>query len=624
MRARTAGLSALLATLALFAGQGAQAHAQSLRAVWELAPALAPPPPPGVAPSPYPALPLGPVGDIEFRAPNRGVLITAGSPGGTPVPMGIYAYNGVAWHQLATECGGTDGRIAWAGPEEFWTISDQRAGQVLANGSSAALADVSLCHFQNGQIVGSYAMPLGEVDSYLPMDAAACSSPNDCWFAGGLGEYPNSGSFHLHWDGQSVTALYDSDAHDDHAVTSMTAYEGTLYEGVKLAGTDEFGGVSAVQTPLLHTLEASANSTFSDVFLKSSPVCAGGLCSALPEYGADDPQTQSGLLLSSDGGLSSNPPAQTQMWAAEWPLEGFSDSESAEPIILRCGSDSTYGQSAATSDCDSNVWTQAPANLLAAGQQLTDIAAEPGADAAWVTLHSRDGKAHVERIVASEQPGKQTIEGSAQQVLGLGGELSTEGDRGNASAISCPATEDCWLATDQGWLYHLTAPGSTLPEDTDPNFQGIITFRPSDNGQPQLIADVAPPDDSLANQQPPLPPASAPTAPSGSYTTEQLVKHMHSHLAHRDTLALSFTLAAKAHVQLLATRKGRLVAHTARQTLKAGRHTLMLQLNVHSWPTKLNLRATPLKPLPRVPVTGGGGGSGGAPKAPDSSNTVGT
>ncbi len=623
MSVRALGLGALLATLALLLGPLAPAHADSTHPVWEFAPALAPPPPPGVAPSPYPTLPLGPVGDIEFWTPNRGLLITAGSPGGTPVKMGVYAYNGVDWHQLSTECGGTDGRIAWAGPEEFWTIADQRAGQVLANGSSAALADVSLCHFQNGQVVGSYAMPLGTPTSYLPMDAAACLSSSECWFAGNLGEYPNSGSFHLHWNGQTVTAVYDSDPHDDHAVTSMAGYEGTLYEGVQLAGTDEFGGLGAAQTPLLHTIEASVNSTFSDVFLKSSPTCTGGLCPSLPEYGTDDPDALSGLRLSSDGGLSGDPPAQTQMWAAAWPLEGFSDYASAEPIVLHCGSDSTYGESEATEDCDSNVWAQAPSTLLPAGQQLTDIAVEPGGDSAWVTLRSHDGRAHLARIVASEQPGEQTMQIGEQATLGLGGELAEDGDRGNATVISCPAANDCWLATDQGWLYHLTIPGSTLPEDTDPNFQGIITYRPPDHGIPQLIADVAPPDDSLANQPPPLPPLPPPTTPAATYTTKQLVTNVHSRLIHRFTLALSFTLAAQAHVQLVATRKGQLVAHTARETLKGGRHTLMLRLNAHRWPTKLNLRANPLKPLPRIPVTGSGE-SPGAPKAPVSANNIST
>jgi hypothetical protein len=608
----------LLVALAL-TGPTAPARASGGEGSWQFAPALAPQPAPGVQASPYP-VPLGTVGDIEFWAPNRGLLISGGNPGAQPVPAGVYAYNGVAWHQLSTVCGGAGGRIAWAGPDEFWTIADQRGGQV-GNGVAGQLGNVSLCHFQNGQVVGSYALPLAQPSSYLPMDAAACLSPANCWFAGALGRYPNVGSFHLHWDGQNVTVLYDANLHDGHAVTSMAGYRGTLYEGVQLTGTDEFGGITPAQTPVLHTI--NANESFSDVLLAGQPECSG-LCPSLPQYGADNPQTLSGLTLSSDGGLSANPPAQTQLWALASPLSGFSGSATAEPVLLHCSNDSTYGESATTHDCGSDVWTQAPSNLFSPGQQLSGVASEPGADAAWIALRpigANDEKAHLVRVTASEQPGKQTIQISAQETLGVGGTLGEVGNRGNAAALSCPASNDCWLATDQGWLYHYTN-GVALAQDTDPNFNGVITNRPPDAGIPQLIADIPPPDDSLANQQPPAPPP-PPAAPTVSYTTKQLLTHMHSHLVHRYTLELTFTLTVKARVQLLASRHGRSVARTARGTLKAGKRRLLLRLNPRRWPTKLDLHATPLAPLPRVPASGAGNGSSSVP-APSSSDNIST
>jgi hypothetical protein len=309
------------------------------------------------------------------------------------------------------------------------------------------------------------------------------------------------------------------------------------------------------------------------------------------------------------------------MWAAEWPLLGFSGSESAEPVILRCGSDSTYGESEARDDCDSNVWTQAPANLFRAGQQLVDIAAEPGADAAWVTLRSSDGRAHLARIVASEQPGQQTIQIGEEDLLGHGYGLSEDGNLGNATVISCPASNDCWLATDQGWLYHLTVPGSTLPEDTDPNFQGVITNRPPDSGIPQLIADVAPPDDSLANQQPPLPPPAPTVQTPTTLTRKPLVTDLSSHVVHRYILELSFKLTVKARVQLLASHKRRRVAQTALKTLKAGKHTLTLRLNPLSWPNKLDLKATPLEALPTVESKGSSGTTVAPPVKEDTVST---
>jgi hypothetical protein len=613
----TGALCAALAVLA--SGPPSPATAADGSATWQFAPAIAPPPPPGVAASPYPVA-VGAVGDIEFWAPNRGLLISAGDPGGTPVPMGIYAYDGVSWHQLSTVCGGTDGRIAWAGPDEFWTIADQRAGQVISNGSSALLADVSLCHFQNGQVVGSYAMPLGQPSSYLPMDAAACTSPSDCWFAGELGQYPNSGSFHLHWDGQNVTVIYDTNPRDDHAVTSMSGYEGKLYEGVQLTGNDEYPpGEAPEAAPVVHTLNASAADPFSDVFLRGVPDC-NGICPAFPEYGGESPESLTGFLLGSDGGLSGDPPASTQMWALAGAGEGSVASSHARPVVLRCASDSTYEAGGAPYDCDSDVWEQAPAELFAAGQQIQDVAAEPGSAAAWIALRSGDEQAHLARITASEPYGPKTIQLAEQDTLGLSGSLATDGNRGNATVISCPAPEDCWLATNEGWLYHLTN-GSALTQDTDPNFQNVITYRPPDAGVPALIADVPPPDDSLANQQPPPPPP--PVQTTTQYTTKPLVTHMHTRLVDRYTLELSFTLIATAHVQLLVSRHGHIVARTARKTLKAGRRKLLIRLNPHSWPTKLDLHATPLHPLPRVPVSSGSS-SGSTVAPPTSANSVST
>jgi hypothetical protein len=619
--ARVLCLWALLVALVL-ACFAVPAYAAGEEASWRFAPAIAPPPAPGVEAAHYP-VPLGTVGDIEFWAPNRGLLIEGGNPGSQPVPSGVYAYNGVTWHQLSTVCGGAGGRIAWAGPDEFWTIADQRGGQI-GNGIAGQLGNISLCHFVNGAVVGSYALPLDQPNSYRPMDAAACVSPSDCWFAGALGQYPNVGSFHLHWDGQNVTAIYDSNPHDDHAVTSMTNYRGTLYEGVQLTGTDEYGGDTPAQTPVLHTINSSE--IFGDVFLAAQPECTG-LCPSLPQYGSDNPETLSGLQLSGDGGLSADPPAQTQLWAMASPLAGFAGSATAEPILLHCGSDSTYGASEAALDCGSDVWEQAPSELFPHGQQLTDLASEPGADAAWVALRSNDEQAHLARVTASEQPGKQTIQIGTQVTLGLSGPLAGNGNRGNAAVISCPAANDCWLATDQGWLYHYSTEHEVnQPEDTDPNFQIPITYRPPDPGIPQLIADIPPPDDSLANQQPPpASTSSSTTQPTTAYTTEQLVSHMRSRLVDRDTLELSFTLAAQAHVQLLADRRGHLVARTTRETLKAGHRKLLLRLSPQHWPTKLDLRATPLHPLPRVPVSGGEGGSGSTVvPPPTSANNVST
>jgi hypothetical protein len=615
MRARSAPVR-LLFSLSLLVGLALAccevAATANAATNWAFEPALAPPPPPGVQAAPYPVA-LGNVGDIEFWAPNRGLLITAGNAEGNPVPMGLYAYDGRSWHQLSTVCGGTDGRIAWAGSDEFWTIADQRAGQIVAGGAGGLLADVSLCHFQDGQVVGSYALPLDQPESYLTMNAAACLTPSNCWFGGKLGQYPNKGSFHLHWDGTQITTVYDTNSRDDHAISSMASYKGALYEGVELARTDEYGGATASETPIVHSINANSSDAFGDVPLTGTLNC-GVLCTSLPEYGNVDPTTLGGFLISSDAGLSGSSPSQTQMWmVAGRSNETFPSSETIHPLLLRCGNDNTFGEGGSVSDCGSDVWAQAPTELLPAGERVAGLAAEPGGDSAWVSLQQNDEAVHVDRVTLSERGGRQTAEVNAQDTLGLGGKLSEYGDRGNGGPIACPAANDCWLATDQGWLYHFDD-GAALPRDADPSFAGVITYRPPDAGIPQLIADAPPPDDSLANQQPPPPPA-APQVETAPMMKEPLVLRLHSRVIHRYTLQLSFTLAAAAHVQLLARRDARVVARTPRKLLKAGKIRLSLRLDPRRWPTKLDLQAIPLHPLPLVPANGtkAGGSSASGP-----------
>jgi hypothetical protein len=595
---------ALLATAALLAlapiaRAGAAETSSEAKASWSFTPASAPPPPAGVAPPAYP-VPLGQVGDIEFWAPNRGLLITGGTgsscaaTAGATVPCGLYAYNGQVWHQLSTACGGANGRIAWAGPDEFWTISDQRPGQVVLTG--AELEKISICHFQNGQVVGSYAMPLNQPDSYLPMNAAACLSPSNCWFGGELGQPPNFGAFHLHWDGHNVTVVYSP---QDHAVAAMAlASQGDLLESVALGPEDVYGSESTSNPYLLHQIDPPGSSVdFHNLFLPDS-ACAGlEFCPPLPNYGTDassrvvEPDTLGPLSLGSDFSPSGSNPAPPQLWAVAGPngREPSSSSAGAAHTIALRYFEGAWSQVVGAPGGDE------PFNPEEIPQ---GVAAEPGAPAAWVTIHSTDGEAHVARLTAAGKLSERDVLGEAQKV----------GRRGNAGPIACPAANDCWLASDQGWLFHLASEGAALPQDTDPNFAGVITFRPSDGGVPQLPADEPPPDNSLANQAPPPPPPPPPVVEPPRLTRKALVTDLRSHVVHRYTLELSFRLTVKAHVQLLASHGKRRVAQTRRETLGAGKHVLRLLLNPHRWPNKLDLKAVPLEALPTVPSSGGGGG----------------
>jgi hypothetical protein len=564
----------------------AATRADDQGASWTFAPAAAPEPPSGVAPSPFPTA-LGPVGDIEFWAPDRGVLITAGNQ---LVPAGLYAYDGVSWHQLSSVCGGTHGRIAWAGPDEFWTISDQRPGQVTPVNQPFLFDDVSLCHFQNGHVVGSYAVPVAQPDSYRPMDAATCAGPADCWFGGALGVGSGSGAFHLHWNGEALSVLYSP---QDHAIASMATDQGQIYESVQLEPGDSYtdsqgNEESSSDPPLLHTLvSADASNPFHDVFAADTqdPDC-GEFCPPLPEYGSEtvDPETLGGFALSTDWSPSGEGPGSTQLWAIAGPDRFGRPPEgrtTASPIALRL---------------TSKGWTQVIPDLaiLGPGEDPTGVAADPDENAAWITIASEDETAHVEEL--SSPDAGQTWEVSERDLLGPGPGV---GSRGQAGPIACPAAHDCWLATTTGWLYHLTD-GSQPAADSDPMFDGgdpVITYRPPDDGLPEVLPDQPPPDDSLANQPPAAedvtggPSTEQPLPTTG--TAKALLSHVHSRLLRHDVLELSFTLTGTAHVQLLASRHGRVVARTRKQTLRKGKHALKLQLNTSAWPTKLDLRATP-------------------------------
>jgi hypothetical protein len=549
-----------------------------------------------VAAAPAP-VPLGTVGQISFWAPNRGLLITGGSEAaGGIVPAGLYAYDGVSWHQLASECGGAKGRIAWAGPDEFWTIADQRAGQVTSSEENQGeLEALSLCHFVGDQVVASYAMPLGQPESYVEMDAAACLNASDCWFAGQDGGSPQADSFHLHWDGSQLTASYDS---SDHEVASLTSFQGKFYEGLTIDEEDTYlPGEEPVRPPAIRTI-APAGQTQLCSGVQSS-FCNSILFSLgqqLPQYAERSaPDALGGLQLASDGSPLGT--GATQLWAAADPdAKTPTKSGTAKLTILRDAKGS---------------WTQiapTPAGVSPLGSATLEgsrfdvsatrrdeaaanaIAPEPGEEAAWLSLEDGSNSATVARLQAN---GTLQVEHlpTAQEPVGF---------RGHAGPIACPASHECWLATGEGWLFHLTT-GDALPANTDPLFDGadgVISYRPADSGVPQIYPDGFAEDDSLVNQQqqaaPVQPPQPPPVAPSKAKKAKPLVTHMKTRFVHGRVLVITFTLTAKAHVQMIARRHGRTVAATRNASLRVGRHTISLSLDPRHWPTRLQFLARPV------------------------------
>lgn len=590
---------ALALALALAASAPAEELADEGGASWRLEQPSPPPPPAGVTGSTTP-IGLGAVGDVEFWAPNRGLLITAGNA--PTIASGLWAYNGQRWHQLSNVCGATDGRIAWAGSGEFWTVSDGRPGQANGPlGESPPLADNTLCHFANGQVIKSYAHPAFEADSYRPMHAAGCITASDCWFAGdSLPEPLPVGAFHLHWNGASPVAEPYLEA--GHAVQDMTAFEGRLYESVRIAADDRHlvPDPEALRAFPLHDINPGPTADFE----------AEG---SAPLYEAGEfPSALDALRLSVADG---------QLWGAAGSVrEPPAGSQPGQLTVVRFSPEGGWTQLVGPErPIGTGLLTQ-EAELFPEGIKsavVTAIAAEPGTGAAWIAVASQADAAgsssgRMAHAVIARVAGDGTIS-DVQAFPTPEEEAEGIGPKGTAGKLACRAPRDCWMTTTSGWLYHLAPEGErSLPEDADPAFAGLITFRPEDEGLPQVAPDAPPADDSgLSGEVPSLGAtvAEASVPPVESRVAVPLLSHVHSKLVRGTTLRVSFHLAVKARVRLLAKRRKRVVAATTTRTLTAGNRSLLLRLDRRRWPTKLDLQTHALEKLPTVSSTSAGVGS---------------
>jgi hypothetical protein len=546
---------------------------------WHLEPLY----PPGLEdPSTQPPVGLGRIGDIEFWAPNRGVLITAGN--GSTIPPGLWGYDGVRWHELATVCGASDGRIAWAGPEDFWSVSDGRPGQAAnpANGEPAPLADRTLCHFSGNptQVVGSYASPAFEASSYQGMHAAGCLSESDCWFAGDVLPEPQVGAFHLHWDGHTLTAQPNPQG---HAVQDMSRFGRYLYESVRLAQGDQLSEPEPSQPVVLRRIDpAGYQPTFVPLSIR------------LPRYAQGElPGALDFLHLGADA---------EALWAAAGPAQAPpEESALGELTVMRY---------------ENGAWSQVlgPFTDPEGGDPLAEdvvdsIAPEPGGASAWLAFDSA-ADARSPSPLASATVARVSVDGSVSETQTLPAAAEGLGPKGAAEKIVCPAPKDCWMVTAQGWLFHFTD-GSPVAPDTESPFTSVIGFRPTDEGLPQVQPDAPPADDSgvVEAVQPPFVPIvekTEATSPAARVKVA-LLSHVKTLLVHRYTLEVRFHLAVKARVRLLAKRRRAVVGRTGMRTLPAGNRRLLLALDPRRWPTKLDLQTHALAPLPSAPAGEAGG-----------------
>jgi hypothetical protein len=642
MSAQRTRMLMLALLLAMMTGGLLVAHAGAEvlpeEGVWRLEQPARPPAPPGLEPEEVTNVPiaLGRIGDISFWAPNRGALITAGN--GSTIPAGVWVYNGECaadqcaqgWHELTGDgvCGATDGRIAWAGPDEFWTISDGRKGQLgESKGDLPPIEDDTLCRFGLGasgrlEVLDSYATLAFQSTSYPMMYAAACLTPSDCWFGGEkLGE-PQVGAFQLHWNGATLTR--EPYLPEGHAVKELSAFEGDLYEGVEIAPSDRIlqkeGKTGEV--PALHLINPEGvTPTFEAVtgvpLLGEGPCPAeGDLTQLCPEF----PDALEYLHLSANNDA---------LWAAAGPVpetDRPANSGKAGVTVVRYSKRQYSNESHEYEETGSPTWQQVlgpethpSGEAVLSHDGVRAIAAEPETDDAWIGLDSWTScsapspcSTPTELEEFEVPPGPTTrakiariaADGAVSEEQELPASSEGLGPRGAAETIFCPAIHDCWMTTTQGWLFHLATNAERENSDpnNDPAFSGdyLITERPSDESVPQESSDALAIDDSGLEEgeaaHPAAPVKQVVVNPFASVTLP-LLSNVHSRLIHGTTLELSFHLSVKAKVRLLAKRRKSVVASTAMHTFQAGNRSLQLLLNVHRWPTKLDLQTHALAPL---------------------------
>jgi hypothetical protein len=538
-------LAMLVAALAVLAVPGARAAAPEWHSEQPVAAGIEVP------------VALGQIGDIEFWAPNRGLLITAGNHG---APAGIYAYDGSGWHLYSTVCGGQEGRIAWAGPDEFWTISDQAIGE--ENTLNPVLEETShrsLCHFKNGEVVASYAEPLGRATSFSPMDAAVCEGPNNCWFGGErLPGNPNAGAFHLHWNGttlQAVPSLTEPEPKlkdPGRSVFGLAFNQGKLYESLDARSGDQ--APTEKEPFFFHRVELTAQEPFAPV---PTPAISDG----------GEPEGLEGFRFATEG-------------STLWALSGDVEEGGTVPTTLLHLASGAFRQVALAG------------GPLVPGTRIYGWAFEPGAHYAWASFgparFEQPGVARLARVQTNGQVGEEIV------LPAPGEELDP---KGTAGPVACPASGQCWMATSMGWLFHLGGPPAE-GVDTDPAMHQLITFRPEDGSARASIGAGAPEDDSGAEVESHKFPEAIPFEPPLEPRVRKrppLYAHVKQKVLHHTVLQLTFVLNARAHVQLLAKRHKAVVAKTARLTLGKGKHKLRLRLDPKRWPTGLDFQVHALK-----------------------------
>lgn len=438
------------------------------------------------------------------------------------MPAGVYAYDGSGWYLYSTVCGGGGGG---------------EGGGIAISGPDEFWTISDYGEPQEGSQNGGFPdqtlchFANGEVvasyaepgasGAYQTMDAAACSGPAECWFGGA---------------GVGTAAPNPDPFHlhwDGNSLTTVPSPKVREPEVASFPGGAV--GLSFAEGRLFESANVAP-------YLREVSV-------ANPQrFLPVEPLTSNGPF------VFSTEPLEQRLWAGSEKtgtilhLEAGSFEELTSPVTFEAG-------------------------------QLLAIGAEPETESAWLGAGlppGSDGFAELRQVNSSGEFGP---------AIRLPGPNEDLNPKGGAEHIACAAPGQCWMATGEGWLFHL---GGPPPEgvNTDPLMHRLITSRPKDASSRTFVSAGLPPDDSGEVEPSKTPPIVHEQFPHPHKKPPLVVKIKQS-LIHKTVLQMAFTLRGKAHVQLIAKYHKSVVAKTPLLTLDKGRHRLRLHLDPKRWPTSL-------------------------------------
>lgn len=547
-------------------------------------------------PAPPPGAPFsGTVGqpaDLQFLAPNFGLMMVAQVGPVGAFGNGLLVYDGQEWRRLSTVCGSPNGRIALVSGREWWTATAER----LKPGA----APDTLCHFRDGAVVGSYAVSTSDAANAYPVFyGAACTGPADCWFAGSITDSPSIGSLFVRWDGSGLSRIVHPAA---RGIADLQAFNGgTTAAAVVGAQFAELtarlpNGIVMVPESVNRAEPAGQRLT-----RNLSPTGAVSVPAWAPR--TDDPDDVQATRQTNLVDLTSLDADGQTLWIA-----GRGSETATRPLLLgeppidfdlvnpdqlaprvqrpylaiRRAGNATPQEVEWDADAD-----------IRTSEVIHDIAAVPGTSQAWLTMGAiasfpsdTSPVASLARVeFVSDEDGELT--GFVRERVDL---RRADVVIGDASRVDCPAADDCWMVTRNGWVFHLSDPDRAVPRNTDPAITSLISVRPPDARTPRDEPDTAPASEAIGYVAPPAeadPPVEVPAADEVPALFRVIGKPRVRKVRGAYRIEVRIQLRRRARVQLVGRRGGKVVAKTKTRTMKPARHTLRLNVKRKRWPTAL-------------------------------------